>query len=264
MRCIAWAAVAWAATAWLVSPAWAGALDRVRSEKILHCGAEPRPTFASALRDGSVGGLAINLCRAVADTVLGPGARIAFTFYDLSLAYDAVRAGRDELFFLSDDAVAEEGLTPYIMRGLPVFSERLALMVPRASPAMRPQDLAGETICFMIATNAERALDAAFHLWRLDFQHMAFEEDVEMLDAYNVQRCGAIAAETSELGVLRRNSGINHLASRILPDALASYPVFAATSVGDPDWSALVFGVISRRVSIDWGQAGVATRQARE
>jgi general L-amino acid transport system substrate-binding protein len=239
-------AAACAATACLCLPAQADVLDRVRHDGVLHCGAEPRPSFAEMRRDGAVGGAAVDACRAVAAAVLGKQAKIAFDLYDSSRAFDAVRDDRDELFFLSDDAVADEHLAPHIVRGPSVFTEKISLMVPQNAPARRPQDLAAAPVCFMIASGAQRALDAAFAKWRLDFEHLAFEEDVEMLDAYNVQRCIAVAAEATQLAVLASDGGINHLTSRILPDALATYPVFVATGVGDSAWSARAFGAIAK------------------
>jgi general L-amino acid transport system substrate-binding protein len=136
-------------------PARAGqVLDLVRQERVLRCGAEPRPGVAAVTDDGGISGLAVDLCRAAAIAVLGPEGRIAFRLYDAARDFDFVRDGTDELAFLSGAAIAAEGLAPLTVPGPAVFIEQVALLVPQASAAHRPEDLAGGTICLMIGSAA--------------------------------------------------------------------------------------------------------------
>ncbi len=223
----------------LPDAARAGRLERVRQNHILHCGAAPRSHVAEVSRSG-FSGVAVDLCRAAAVALAGPRTRIAFRLYDSDRAFDAARRGDDDLMFLSLGEIADAKLAATISPGPAVFAAELSLMVARQSTARRPQDLAGRAICFMVASDAQRALDAAFRAWRLGFIHMAFEEDVELLDAYDVQRCAAAAGEATELARMQRSPGVNRLSSRILPQPLASFPIIAATPAGDPAWSAQV------------------------
>lgn len=234
-----------------VAPAWAGGvLDRVRAEGIVRCGAGERPGFAWAGADGRVAGLAVDLCRAVAIAVLGSEGRVGFQLYGAGRDYDAVRGGSDDLFFLSGTEIVEEGLAPSILQGPAVFIEALTLMVPEASTGNQLGDLAGASICFMIG-GAQRALEAAAEQQHVSFARLGFQESVEMLDAYDVQRCRAVAGEATQLAAMRRSGGVNHLASRILPQPLALYPVLAATGTGDGQWAALVAWVMDALVLAD-------------
>ncbi len=158
-----------------------------------------------------------------------------------------MRNGRDELLFLSAADIADQDLAARVTAGPTVFTVRLSLLAPAQSAARRPRDLAGEPICFMIASDAQRALDAAFREWHREFVHMAFEEEDEMRDAYAVRRCAAMAGETTELARLTGGYGVNRLASRILPEPLATFPLIAATPAGDDAWAARVRGVLARR-----------------
>ncbi len=238
------------------APAWASSvLDRVRAEGIVRCGAGERPGFAWVGADGRITGLAVDLCRAVAIAVLGPEGRVGFQLYDAARDYDAVRDGGDDLFFLSGTEIVEEGLAPSVLQGPTVFIEALALMVPEASAARRLEDLAGVTICFMIGSGAQRALEAAADHQHVSFARLGFQESVEMLDAYDVQRCRAVVGEATQLAAMRLSGGVNHLASRILPQPLALYPVLAATGTKDgPEdgrWAALVAWVVDALVLAD-------------
>lgn len=253
------------AAAWLLLvaaaiPASAGqVLDRVHQEQVLRCGAEPRPGVAAAAAAGRIEGLAVDLCRAVAIAVLGPQGRIAFRLYGSRRDFDALREGQDELAFLSGTAIAAEGSAPQIVAGPTVFIDELALLVPQNSPVRRLQDLAGNTICLMIGSAAQRALEAAISRLRLSVARLAFEEDVEMLDAYNVQRCQAMAGEATRLAAMRLSSGINHLTSRILSPPLALSPVVAATGTADGEWSRLVRWLIQALIL---GDAPPSARRA--
>ncbi|MDQ2804996.1 MAG: transporter substrate-binding domain-containing protein, partial [Pseudomonadota bacterium] len=162
-----------------------------------------------------------------------------------------VRNGADDLFFLTGSAVSEQGLAPYILPGPTVFIERLALMVPQASAARRPADLAGATVCLMIGSNAQRALEATAERQHMNIVRLGFEEDVEMLDAYNVQRCQAVVGEATALAAMRQTAGVNHLKSRILEPPLALAPVSAATGPGDGRWSAIVAWVMDTLILAD-------------
>ncbi len=232
-----------------------GVLDRVRAQGIVRCGAAERPGFAWAGVDGRIAGLAVDLCRAVAIAVLGPEGRIGFRLYGSSRDYDAVRGGADDLFFLSGAEIAEEKLAPSVLQGATAFIEALSLMVPEASPARRLEDLAGASVCFLVGSGTQRALEAVAEHQHVNFTRLGFEESDEMLDAYNVQRCRAVAGEATQLAQMRLDQGVNHLVSRILPHALALYPILAATGIGDGQWSALVAWVTDAVILADAPQS---------
>jgi len=238
------------------APAWAGGvLDRVKAQGIVHCGADERPGFAWAGADGRIAGLAVDLCRAVAVAALGPEGRVGFRLYRSSRDYDAVRGGSDDLFFLSGSEIADEKLAPSVLPGPTVFIEALSLMAPEASSARRLDDLAGASVCFMVGSAAQRALETAAEHQHVSFARLGFQESAEMLDAYNVQRCRAVAGEATQLARMRLDPGVNHLASRILPQPLALYPVIAATGTGDGRWSALVAWVLDALILADQPQS---------
>jgi general L-amino acid transport system substrate-binding protein len=226
--------------------AHAGVLETVRHDGVLYCGAEPRSGVAEDRGDGTLGGVAVDRCRDVAVAILGPRAKIGFRLYQSPNDFAALRDGPDELAFLTPASIAEQGLAGALVGGPTVFTVRLSLLVASAAPTRRPEDLAGHPICFMIASDAQHALDAAFRGWKLDLLHMGYEEEDEMDDAYAVRRCTAIAGEAGELAQVTTGAGVNRLDSRILPQPLASFPVTAETRAGDPAFSAMVRRVLGR------------------
>ena len=54
-----------------------------------------------------------------------------------------------------------------------------------------------------------------------------------MRDAYNVGRCDATIGMQSELAQMQEETGINHLQSRILTDAVADAPIMLTVDAKD-------------------------------
>ena len=215
-------------------------LDRVTSDGVVRCGGVTRPGLVSVGADGHAAGLLLDICRAVAAAVLGPNGRIEFYQYESSKSYDAVRNNNHDVVFLSASEMLTEGLAGKLVPSTPVFFQTTAVMVSKSSTAQHLSDLTGRPICFPIARNSDRHLEAWFAAHHLDFIHMGFQEDVEMYDAYNVQMCKGLAGEVTTLAEVRRDGGVNKLQSRILPEPLAAFPIMAATGTNDAEWSAIV------------------------
>jgi len=209
-------------------------LEKVQRTGVLLCAAEERPGFAGEQ------GLALDFCRAVARAVAGPNAKVAFALPES----DADFAGLADVMFLSQDDIAEHGLASRIVVGPEVFRDPITLMVPETSAAKVPGDLAGHSICLMIGSPGQRALEDRLSSLRPAIMRQSFSEDIELLDAYNVGRCDAAVAETSTLAAMRETRGINGLRSRILAEPLAVTAILAAVPAGEAEWAEQVFGAL--------------------
>ena len=226
-------------------PASAGVLDRIRADGILHCGGTVRPGLAFPGPDGTLAGLEVDLCRAVATAVIGPAARVDFHAYLLPASYDPLAHGQDELAFLTESELIDADLAGTVLPGPPVFFETDAVLVPDTSPARHVADLAGQTVCAEPGTGAERSIAPWFAGRHLAVSYFPFQESDEELDAYYAGHCGAMVNEITNIAALRIEAAGDGHPSRILPEPLAAYPIMAVTSLGDPRWSALVGWITS-------------------
>jgi general L-amino acid transport system substrate-binding protein len=239
-------------------------LDKVKSKGVVRCGGVSRPGLALVGTNGSAAGLLLDLCRAIAAAVLPGTGRLEFRTYDSAKTYDAVRHGDDDVFFLSGSEILGEELAGRVSPGPPVFYETTAVMVAEQSKVQNLSDLGGEPICFAQGSSAERHIEAWFGTHHLDFVRMGFQEDVEMYDAYNVQMCRAITAESTTLAQVRLDGGVNELRSRILPEPLTAFPIMAATGTKDAQWSAIVAWTMHTLVRAEtlashWSAGGLDT-----
>jgi general L-amino acid transport system substrate-binding protein len=237
-------------------------LDKVKADGVLHCGSVERPGLASLGEDGAWQGLNVDICRAVASAVLGSPDHIAFQEYETPKQFDAIRNGDDELFFLTASEIHRAKLGGLVLPGPAVFLQTTAVMVPKAAKERHLKDLAGAKVCYLTPSNVENSVNAFFDHNHQAFQPMPFSEDGEMVDAYKVQFCHALAYERTTLATLMDDTGINNLKNRILPEPLAVFPVMAVTATKDAQWSAIVawtvFSLISaERPETKWYHGGV-------
>jgi len=230
-----------------------GVLDRVQSRGSVQCAGFERPGLAAPDRDtGAWRGLEVDICRAVAAAVLGDPDKISFHGY--ADAADKARQihGADDVVFLTGTEIQASRLGGRIVPGPAIFIESHALMVPAAAREQHVAEIARNAgICFMSGSPLERSLPAFFDALRQRWRPVPFSEDGEMLDAYNVQRCHAVAGELTALAALRQQRGINNLESRILPEPLLTYPILATTSVQDGEWSAIVAWTVYTLIAAD-------------
>jgi general L-amino acid transport system substrate-binding protein len=215
-------------------------LDKVRESGVIRCGGEPRPGMVALGPGGTAAGLFLDICRAIGTAVFGPEGRFEFHQYDAANAYAGVRDGSDDVFFLDTSEILEQHLAGIVVPGPAVFYQTTAVMVAEASPAQHLSDLAGQPICFLQGSNAHRHLEAWFAAHKLEFVRMAYQEEVELYDTYNVQVCRGLASEVTQLAEVRLDGGVNNLQSRMLPEPLAAFPIVAATATKDAEWAALV------------------------
>ena len=233
------------------SPAAAGpVLDRVRAAGAVSCAAEEKPGFADRDEESSEPphGLAVDLCRAIAVSVLGVEGRASFTVLDAARSFDDARAGRFDVVFLSGGTLVAERLADRVALGPPAMIEAETVMVPEASPVRAVRDLAGASVCFMIGTGAQRALEGALERDHVAVKRLGFGEDVELRDAYNVGRCAAVAGDATFLAEVRQDGGVHGLKSRLLDAPLALDPVYLATGIDDGRWTAMAGTVLQALV----------------
>jgi general L-amino acid transport system substrate-binding protein len=245
------------------TPALAGPiLDRIRADGVVRCGGVERPGLIAVEDDGKASGLELDLCRALASVVLGPNGRLEFRRYDSEKAFADVRAGKDDVSFLTGREMIDNGLTGKVIAGPTVFVETMSVMVPSDSPAQRLDQLANRPICFALLQRAQEHLSSWFAARHLDFIRMGFQEDVEMNDAYSVSYCNGVAGEATTLADTRSTGKLAQSEHRFLPETLAAYPVVAASGAQDGEWAAIVAWTIDTLVQAetketDWTLGGV-------
>lgn len=218
-------------------------LADIKARGHLTCAAFARPGLAWQAGSGWKG-LYPDICQAIAVAAFGSDAKIEFEAIDLPKDNTALNSGSFDVLFLTEPEIAETSLARKVAPGPAAFFETYAVMVEDDSTAKTPEDLAGAPVCFHEADAASQAFEERLDRNGKSFVAMPFQEDVELLDAYNSRHCKAVASEATDLIGLRRRKGVNHFDSKILAEPLAVFPILTATPIGDPQWTAAVSWVV--------------------
>jgi general L-amino acid transport system substrate-binding protein len=220
-------------------------LARVRAQGTVRCGGVMRPGLAFPGEDGKLQGLMVDICRAIAVAAIGPNGSSEFHGYVTPADGGRVARGEDDVAFMTASELARadaagRGLPGSVLLGPAVFILSDGVMVWDSSPARHVADLSGTMVCAEPGTGPERMLAAYFAArgFKLDFS--AWQEAEEMMDAFSVGRCPAIAQENPALAALRLHSESDGHPARILPEPLSATPLLAVTSPTDGAWSAAV------------------------
>ena len=220
--------------------AHAGVLDHVRAAGIVRCGAVIRPGLAFPATDGTWHGLEVEMCRAVAAAVLGDADRIAMRSYLTGDQFAHAADGEDDVAFLTASEMSANLLFGRVLPGLPVFYQTTRIMVRDESLAHHVTDLASTQVCAEPGTGPERNLQDYMGRHAIAFRFSMWQEVEEMMDAFAVGRCPAVAGEETALAALRFSAEEGGRKALMLPEALAASPVSIATAASDPAWAQIV------------------------
>ncbi|MDR3632060.1 MAG: transporter substrate-binding domain-containing protein [Desulfocapsaceae bacterium] len=244
-------------------------LQRVKAHGIVRCSGAVRPGLAKRDAGGHWQGIEVDVCRAVAEAVLGSADRMEFS------AWDALPEGKKEIgadiAFLTGSEIADNRLAGRVLPGPVVYIESHGIMVPENSSVEKASGLSGKGICYMTGSRVEQSLEAYFDTMHQGWLRRAFSEEGEMMDAYLARNCQALAGERTALASIRQVRGVDQRQSRILPDSLVDFPVLAATGANDGQWAAIVAWTVHSLISGEerqspWrpGGAGAMPVEAQE
>jgi general L-amino acid transport system substrate-binding protein len=224
-------------------------INRIGAEETLRCGAEARPGLAQLRENGEMTGLAVDLCRAIAIAALGSGASVEMRLLMADNESEALPA--IDVGFLSAAMIADKHLATAVLPGPVVYIDPIAVMVPDESSARSLKDLQGRILCLKIGSPGQRAFEAWLSRVAIAVGRLTFEEDVEMLDAYNVGACEAVVGYTTQLADMRLATGVDRRHSRIIEEPLALGLYLAVTPVGGGPWSTRIAWVLGAVIAAE-------------
>ncbi len=205
----------------------------------LICGVDGTlPGFSFMETDGRYSGLDVDVCKAMAATVLGDPDKVEYRNLSPSERFAALASGEVDLL--------SRNTTKTISRDAPggnalsfaptVFYDGQGVMVPVASGIRSFSDLAGKPICVQSGTTTELTLADRMRQQSTPYTPLKFQSSEQTVAAYLGGRCVAVSSDRSGLAGLRTSfpSPDQHV---LLPDVLSKEPLSPATVNADPVWA---------------------------
>ena len=230
----------------VATPAFAGkTLDAIKSRGMLNCGVNPSlPGFAAADSQGNWTGLDVDVCKAVAATVLNDAAKVKWTPLNATQRFAVLQAGeidilsRNTTWTLNRDAslgLHFTGVTYYDGQGF---------MVTKKSKITSAKSLKGATVCVQSGTTTEKNLNDFSKVNKLNIKPVVFDTQEATNKAYFAGRCQAYTTDASGLASVRNKEATNPDDHVILPDLISKEPLGPSVRRGDDEFFAIVKWVV--------------------
>ena len=260
-----WLALA-AAGALLMPLAHAGkTLDGIKARGQLVCGVSSGVAgFSQADSAGKWSGLDVDICRAMAASILGEGGKVKWVPLVSQQRFAALQSGevdilsRNTTWTLTRDASL--GLS---FVGIDYYDGQ-AFMVPAKSKLKSAKQLKNATVCVQSGTTTEKNLSDFSRANKLNLKTVVFEKFEAANAAYFSGRCQAYTTDASALASVRSREAKNPADHVVLPELISKEPLGPAVRRGDAEFFAIarwvLFGLIEAE---EYGitQANVATLQ---
>lgn len=240
------AACVLAAMTTLSLPAMAGkTLDAIKTRGSLNCGVNTSlPGFSAADSQGNWSGLDVDVCKAVAATLLSDASKVKWTPLNASQRFAVLQAGeidilsRNTTWTLNRDAslgLHFTGTTYYDGQGF---------MVTKKSKITSAKSLKGATVCVQSGTTTEKNLNDFSRMNKLNIKPVVFDTLEATNKAYFSGRCQAYTTDASGLASVRNKEAGNPEDHVILPDLISKEPLGPSVRRGDDEFFAIVKWVV--------------------
>jgi general L-amino acid transport system substrate-binding protein len=227
-------------------PAHAGkTLDAMKARGQMICGVNPSlPGFAAADSQGVWSGLDIDICKAIAASVMGDAGKIKWVPLNASQRFAVLQSGeidilsRNTTWTLTRDAslgLNFTGVTYYDGQGF---------MVTKKSKINSAKQLKGATVCVQSGTTTEKNLTDYSKAAGLNLKPVVFDTQEATNKAYFSGRCQAYTTDASGLASVRNKEAGNPEDHVILPDLISKEPLGPSVRRGDDEFFAIAKWVV--------------------
>ena len=232
------AAGAAVAIAGFALPATAGeTLDAIKARDTLLCGVSTGLAgFSNPDSAGKWSGLDVDVCKAVAASVLGDANKVQYTPLTAQQRFTALQSG--EVDILSRNTTWT--LTRDTSLGLNfvgvTFYDGQGFMVPKALGVTSALELDGAAVCVQPGTTTELNLSDFFRANSMSFEPVVIESLDEVNAAYFAGRCDVYTTDASGLASIRASVAPNPDDHLILPEIISKEPLGPVVRHGDDEW----------------------------
>lgn len=235
------AACAAAALGLAALPAHAGkTIDAIKARGQLVCGVNTGLAgFSQADSQGNWTGLDVDVCKAIAASLLGDANKVKYVPLNAQQRFTALQSGeidilsRNTTWTLTRDASLGMnfiGVTYYDGQGF---------MVPAKGKVKSAKQLKGATVCVQSGTTTEKNLTDFSRANKLDIKPVVFEKVEAATGAYFAGRCQAYTTDASGLASQRKQEAKNPADHLILPELISKEPLGPAVRRGDDEFFAI-------------------------
>ena len=219
-----------------VTAAQAGTLDDVKAKGFIQCGSNPSLIgFGFPDDQNNWTGFDVDFCRALAAAIFNDPTKVKFTPLSAKERFTALQSGeidvlsRNTTWTMSRDTslgLKFAGVTYYDGQGF---------LVKKSLGVNSAVNLNGASVCTQTGTTTELNLADYFKANNMTYQVVAFEQEQEVLKAYEDGRCDVYTTDQSGIYAQRLKLAMpdDHV---VLPEIISKEPLGPLVRQGDDAW----------------------------
>jgi general L-amino acid transport system substrate-binding protein len=220
-------------------------LDAIKARGQLVCGVNTGLAgFSAADSQGNWTGLDVDVCKAIAASILGDANKVKWVPLTAQQRFTALQSGeidilsRNTTWTLTRDAslgLEFTGVTYYDGQGF---------MVPAKLKLKSAKQLKGATVCVQSGTTTEKNLTDFSRANNLNIKPVVFEKQEAATGAYFSGRCIAFTTDASGLASVRNKEAKDPKEHVILPDLISKEPLGPSVRRGDDEFFTIAKWVV--------------------
>ena len=216
-------------------------LDGIKARNQLVCGVNTGLAgFGAADSQGKWAGMDVDVCRALAASVLNDPEKVKYVPLNAQQRFTALQSGevdvlsRNTPFTLTRDASLGLSMTAV------TYYDGQGFMVPKKSKIKSAKQLKNAAICVQSGTTTEKNLNDYFKAQKIAIKPVVFETLEASVKAFFSGRCQAYTTDASGLASIRNKEAKNPDDYEILPELISKEPLGPMVRRGDDEWFAIV------------------------
>jgi general L-amino acid transport system substrate-binding protein len=220
-------------------------LDAIKARGQLICGVNTGLAgFSAADSQGNWTGLDVDVCKAIAASILGDASKVKWVPLTAQQRFTALQSGeidilsRNTTWTLTRDAslgMEFTGVTYYDGQGF---------MVPAKLKLANAKQLKGATVCVQSGTTTEKNLTDFSRANNLNLKPVVFEKLEAATGAYFSGRCIAYTTDASGLASTRNKEAKDPKEHVVLPDLISKEPLGPSVRRGDDEFFTIAKWVV--------------------
>jgi general L-amino acid transport system substrate-binding protein len=218
------------------SAAFADTLADVQAKGYLQCGVSPStPGFAAPDANNEWAGLDVDFCRAMAAAIFDDPKAVRFTPLTSKERFTALSSGEIDVLSRTTTWTMSRDTNLGIDFAGTMFYDGQGFMVRKDLGVASATELSGAAICIEAGTTTELNAADYFSSTGMEYNAVVFEDQDEVVKAYDDGRCDVFTTDSSALAA-ERLSLANPDENMILPEIISKEPLGPSVRQGDDLW----------------------------
>ena len=230
----------------IATPVFAGkTIDAIKQRGQLVCGVNTGLAgFSAADSQGNWTGLDVDICKAVAATLLSDAGKIKWAPLNAQQRFTALQSGEVDILSRNTTFTLTRDASLGLMSTTPTYYDGQGFMVTKKSKITSAKQLKNAEVCVQSGTTTEKNLNDYFKGQQIKIKPVVFEGFEASVKAFFSGRCQAYTTDASGLASIRNKEAKVPDDYVILPELISKEPLGPMVRRGDEEFFTLVKWVV--------------------